>query len=133
MADIIIETPRGAVFTADGVTAEVIFYDEAFKNLGNKFTNAQKWLDNAILKDTDPYVPKRTGALIQSGILGTVVGSGEVKYIAPYAKKQYYAGFQPSKALNPHASREWVEVSKKVNMDKWASGVKTIIRKGDAL
>ena len=28
--------------------------------------------------------------LEKSGILGTVVGSGEVNYIAPYAAHQYY-------------------------------------------
>ncbi len=28
--------------------------------------------------------------LIKSGTLGTVVGSGSIEYLAPYARRQYY-------------------------------------------
>lgn len=130
MADILIETPRGAIFTADGVTSQLIFFDKAFEQKGKAFNNAQKWLDNAVLRDTEQFVPMRTGALKQSGILGTVVGSGKIKYIAPYARKQYFANFAPSKAAHPQASREWFEVSKAVNGVQWFNGVKTIIKGG---
>ena len=34
--------------------------------------------------------PRRTGALIKSAMLGTVIGSGEINQIAPYARRQYY-------------------------------------------
>ncbi|MEM5781253.1 MAG: minor capsid protein, partial [Lawsonibacter sp.] len=51
---------------------------------------AQKWLDNEILKDSAPYVPRITGALEHSGIAGTVIGSGEIVYNSPYARYQYY-------------------------------------------
>lgn len=48
----------------------------------------QKFIDNEVLRLTSPYIPFKTGMLIKSGTLGTVVGSGEVNYIAPYAAKQ---------------------------------------------
>lgn len=54
------------------------------------FNAAQEYVDSSVLRYCDPLVPMRTGVLKRSGILGTVIGSGEVKYIAPYAKKQYY-------------------------------------------
>lgn len=53
-----------------------------------KFSLAQKFLDNEVLKDSAPYVPFRTGYLEKSGITGTVIGSGKVIYNAPYAKKK---------------------------------------------
>lgn len=54
------------------------------------FNAAQEYVDSSVLRYCDPLVPMRTGVLKRSGILGTVIGSGEVKYIAPYARKQYY-------------------------------------------
>ena len=38
----------------------------------------------------NPETPRRTGMLIKSATLGTVIGSGEVDQIAPYARRQYY-------------------------------------------
>lgn len=49
---------------------------------------AQRYIDSEVLRLTAPYIPFKTGNLIRSGTLGTVVGSGEVNYIAPYAAKQ---------------------------------------------
>ena len=48
----------------------------------------QKYVDSEVLRLTAPYIPFKTGNLMRSGTLGTVVGSGEVNYIAPYAAKQ---------------------------------------------
>ncbi len=56
------------------------------------FGRAQKALDSEVLRYADPYVPFRTGMLKDSGISGTVLGSGVVVYNSPYAKKQYYNG-----------------------------------------
>ena len=63
-----------------------------------RFEKAQKLVDSEVLRRSDPYVPFRSGILKKSGIAGTVIGSGEIKYIgsggikyiAPYARKQYY-------------------------------------------
>ena len=55
-----------------------------------RFSKAQKVVDSEVLRRSDPYVPFLTGQLKHSGISGTVIGSGEVRYIAPYARKQYY-------------------------------------------
>lgn len=55
-----------------------------------QFSAAQSYIDQSVLRGCAKYVPLRTGVLVKSGTLGTVVGSGEVKYIAPYARRQYY-------------------------------------------
>lgn len=72
----------------------------------SKQGKAQKALDSEVLRYTDPYVPFRTGMLARSGISGTVIGSGEVVYDAPYAKKQYYFGRTAGSSLR---GRYWIE------------------------
>lgn len=69
-----------------GITFSPNFADNAEK----KFERTQKYIDSEVLRLSEPYVPKRTGKLIESGISGTVIGSGVVEYTAPYAKEQYY-------------------------------------------
>lgn len=50
----------------------------------------QKFIDNECLRRSDKYTPKRTGELIRSGTRGTVIGTGRIVYIAPYARSNYY-------------------------------------------
>lgn len=88
---------------------------------------AQAYLDNAVLKDTDKYVPMRTGTLKKSGVLGTQIGSGEIDYIAPYAKPCYYGvNIRFSKSRHPLAQAKWFEASKAVNKRSWIAGVRKI-------
>lgn len=68
-----------------------ITFDPNFKKRSeSNFDNAQKFIDREVLRRIEPYIPFRTGMMIKSGKLGTVIGSGIVEYIAPYAKDQYY-------------------------------------------
>jgi hypothetical protein len=133
--EIILETPRGAVitrsFSGGDMSAEVIFFPGALEKLKDQFHSAQAWLDNAILEDTAPYVPMITGALVQSGILGTVIGTGMIYYIAPYAKKVWERDTPPSKEAHPAASRRWIEPSKAANMDRWMAGVVSFVKGGN--
>lgn len=50
----------------------------------------QRFIDSEVLRLTEPYVPRLTGALINSGTINTRVGSGQVIYKTPYARRQYY-------------------------------------------
>lgn len=50
----------------------------------------QQYIDSEVLRRCQPYVPMDTGELIRSGILHTRIGSGEVKYRTPYARRWYY-------------------------------------------
>lgn len=85
-----ISTPAGAIVVADGVRAELKWNSSFANNWNGKFDTAQKTLDSEIVRGCSAYVPFRTGMLDKSGTLGTVVGSGEVRWTAPYAKAQYY-------------------------------------------
>lgn len=57
-----------------------------------KVQKAQNVIDSEVLRRCDPLVPFKTGSLKRSGITGTKIGSGQVRYTAPYAKRQYYKG-----------------------------------------
>lgn len=85
-----IETPRGVIQTNENGKAELIWNSGFGNEKSKQFSNAQKIIDHEVLRKCDPYVPKQTGSLKESGVLGTVVGSGVVEYIAPYARRQYY-------------------------------------------
>jgi hypothetical protein len=62
---------------------------------------AHEYLDNQVVKRTEPYTPKITGTLIKSS-QSTQAGKGKIIWSAPYAKDVYYrAGAigRPSGAL----------------------------------
>ena len=94
--------------------------------LGSARSRAQKWLDNEVLKDSAPFVPRLTGELERSGIEGTEIGSGLLVYNREYAAPQYYGNFQHSKQAHPQATRLWFETAKSINKAKWTAGVKKI-------
>lgn len=48
----------------------------------------QTYIDNEVVRLSDRYVPMRSGTLKKA--IGTVYGSGEVKYNTPYANRNYY-------------------------------------------
>lgn len=89
---------------------------------------AQQWLDNEVLKSTEPYVPMRIGTLARSGPGSTNPGSGEITYDTPYAKRMYYGNYHFSKTAHPQATGQWFEKSKAVNRDAWLRGVERIIK-----
>lgn len=127
--DLRIETPRGSVFiNQKNMKAKL----EWNKNFGPKWTgrltSAQVWLDNAVLKGCDPYVPFQTGMLIKSGVLGTEIGSGVVQWIAPYARAQYYMANRKQKLADAGTLRGsfWFSRWKAVNAKRVIATVKAM-------
>lgn len=85
-----IKTPRGVVSVSKSGKAKLTWSEDFSKRRGEQFDAVQKMVDSEVLRQSDLYVPMRTGMLKKSGILGTVIGEGIVKYIAPYARQNYY-------------------------------------------
>ena len=85
-----IKTPRGVVSVSKSGKTKLTWSEDFSKRRGEQFDAVQKMVDSEVLRQSDPYVPMRTGMLKKSGILGTVIGEGVVKYIAPYARQNYY-------------------------------------------
>lgn len=92
--DIKIVTPRGSVYTTTNAAGEVTVHLKWAPDFAPKkkaaFTRAQEFVDSECLRYMNPLTPRRTGLLVKSGSLGTVIGSGTIEYLAPYARRQYY-------------------------------------------
>lgn len=93
-----IETPRGSISTYTvsqgafkGKTISRLVWAPGFKpDMERGFSKAQEFVDSECIRYMGPETPRRTGVLVKSATLGTVIGSGEINQIAPYARKQYY-------------------------------------------
>lgn len=77
---------------------------------------AQKVVDSEVLRYCDGMVPLQTGMLKKSGTLGTVIGSGNVQYIAPYAASQYY-NTATSRPYDSNRGAKWFERMKTAHKD----------------
>lgn len=58
----------------------------------SRVRKTQRFIDSEILRRCEPLVPFKLGGLKKSGITGTRIGSGVIRYTAPYARYQYYKG-----------------------------------------
>lgn len=114
-----INTPRGRVITVageDGSVTAKLEWNPAFADQKvQSFSKAQAFVDSECLRYMNPLTPRRTGMLIKSGTLGTVIGSGSIEYLAPYARRQYYEHrlkarwFETMKASKKDVIREGAE------------------------
>lgn len=107
-----ITTPKGSVIqvkTAKGNIKAQLQWNPGFSAKWNgQFTEAQRYVDSEVLRLSSRYVPLRTSMLQKSGILGTEIGKGEVCWIAPYARKQYYKTAD-SRPYDPKRGGHWFE------------------------
>lgn len=102
-----IETPRGAVVhTKNGLSARLVWNPDFQPRRQGGFDRAQAYVDSEVLRRSDPLTPMQTGMLRKSGILGTEIGSGEVTWIAPYARYQYYGRVMVGRAPKALTDRE---------------------------
>lgn len=119
-----ITTPRGSVYTstnANGtVTAKLEWASRFAKKKAEGFSKAQQFVDSECLRYMNPLTPRRTGAMIKSATLGTVIGSGSIEYLTPYARRQYYEHKTKAK---------WFETMKASHKDDIQKGAEQIAGK----
>lgn len=89
-----ITSPRGSVVTrqtkSGSVRAEIVWNSGFARKKGQAFESAQEFVDSECIRCMEPLTPRRTRMMIKSAKLGTVIGSGNIEYLAPYARRQYY-------------------------------------------
>lgn len=120
-----ISTPRGSIVRTEngGVKLE---WDPSFASRQNEqFSRKQKYVDSEVLRRCSPRVPLDTGMLEKSGKLGTVIGSGEVNYIVPYAAPQYY-NTSESRSYDPNRGAKWFERMKVAEKEEILEGAKKV-------
>ena len=103
-----IKTPRGSIIQTGEASCELTWNSDFGRRRTAMFGRKQAIVDSEVLRYCSPLVPFRTGMLEKSGTLGTVVGSGEVRYVAPYAKQQYYHTAE-SRVYAPNRGAKWLE------------------------
>lgn len=82
-----------------------------------KIHRAQIFIDSEILRNSDPLVPFDTGSLKRSGITGTRIGTGIIKYTATYSKPQYFNGCSSGQRGRKWVRRMWISKGKKILKD----------------
>ena len=105
-----------------GITydATVIINSAEIKSkIDQDIRQAQAPLDALILADSNYFCPIKTGKLQQSAIINSRIGSGELVWRTPYARRQYYDYHKPPYQPNPNACGKWVEAAKARWLDKW--------------
>lgn len=103
-----IDTPRGSIIQTGDASCKLVWNSGFGQRRTAMFNRKQMIVDSEVLRYCSPLVPLRTGMLEKSGTLGTVIGSGEVKYIAPYARFQYYQTAQ-SRSYDSRRGAKWFE------------------------
>jgi len=83
------------------------------------------YVDSEVLRFCSARVPFKTGMLQKSGILGTVIGSGEIQYVAPYAARQYYRTAQ-TRIYDANRGAFWFERGKAAEKDRILRGAMRI-------
>lgn len=126
-----IETPRGWVkHTANG-SAELVWNPDFAPKLNASHNKAQVFVDSEVLRTSNRYVPEVTSMLKKSGILGTEAGTGEVAWIAPYARRQYHlVNRKTSQNINPLGGPYWFERAWRVWGESIILGAKALISRG---
>lgn len=112
MALLTIKTPRGALVqkkTAGGTVKAQLTWSPSFgAERTRQLRTVQAFVDSEVIRLMAPYTPIQSGLLIKSATLGTVIGSGEIQQIAPYARMQYYRT-DITRKYDPRRGAKWFE------------------------
>jgi hypothetical protein len=121
-----ITKPNDVSMSVGDYNVELKFDSQFSSKWNGNFNKAQAYVDSEVLRYCDPLVPKQTGNLIKSGTLGTHIGSGEVRYIAPYAHNQYWNTAE-TRPYDPKRGAHWFERMKTAHLNDIKRGVKQFI------
>jgi hypothetical protein len=126
MAAPVINTPRGMILVYPDGKARLIWSSTFKPKWQGRYTDAQKFVDSEVLRLSEPFTPFLSGMLVKSGSLGTEIGSGLVCWIAPYARRQYYAKRKPGSLTGPLRGPYWFQRMKGVYGQSIVSGARKI-------
>ena len=106
--------------------------NKAMRKLGiDEGGRVQKFIDSECLRLSTQFAPKDTNMLIESATLNTQIGSGEVRYRTPYARRLYYhPEYNFSQEKNPQAGAYWFERMKAQYKDQILKGAQQIANQG---
>ena len=115
-----------------GVTfnTKTVLNDAGIKaDIEAKARQVQAPLDALIMADSNYFCPIKTGTLQKSAIINSRLGSGELVWKTPYARRQYYEYSKPPYQPNPNACGRWFEAAKARWLEKWVRFVNERIKR----
>ncbi len=118
-----IKTPGEETFMVGDNKVTLSWSNQFASKWNGNFDKAQAFVDSEVLRYDDPLMPKQTGNMINSGKRGTDIGSGLVRYTAPYSHHQYYNTAE-SRPYDSHRGAHWFERMKTAHLDDIRRGVK---------
>lgn len=98
-------------------------------DIESKIQQQQKYFDALVLQDSNFFCPIKTGTLQKSAIINSRLGSGELVWKTPYARRQYYDYHKPPYQPNPNACGKWFEAAKARWLEKWVRFVNERIKR----
>lgn len=99
----------------------------------DRFVLGQRWLEERVVADMEPYIPVRTGALRSHIKQLNYANLGDEQIIAysrptpAYPREMYYGYDKYGKKMrfsNPEARERWGEVAKQNHYYEWVNGVR---------
>lgn len=87
-------------------------------------------LDSQVQKDSNFYAPRYRGDLQDSSVIHSRLGSGEVVWRTPYARRLYYnPQYNFSKDKNANARGLWFEAAKSFRGRSWIALAQSVFRR----
>lgn len=85
-----IKQPKDVEIKQEKMKVNLAWKQTFGKDRTDRFSSAQKFVDSESIRLMVPYTPMLNGIMMKSPVLGTVIGSGHIYYLNPYARFQYY-------------------------------------------
>lgn len=98
-------------------------------DIESKIQQQQKYFDALVLQDSNYFIPIKTGTMEKSSQINTRLGTGEIVWRTPYARRQYYDYHKPPYQPNPNACGKWFEAAKARWLEKWVRFVNERIKR----
>lgn len=99
---------------------------DCLKEIDSYIAGKQKIVDATMLRYMDPYIPYQSGVLAESAVIHTVIGSGQIVQITPYARRLYYNNYNFDLTKHPLAGPFWFDRMKADHLEdiKREAGIK---------
>lgn len=108
-----IQTPKDCICITTGGNARVEWNHNFGSTYGQRFENAQAYIDKECIRRMEPEMPFRSSTFNNATTAGTVIGSGEINQSIPLARRLYYEHKEKSR---------WFERMKNRHKDRILEG-----------
>lgn len=110
-----------------GSKCGLYWHADFYPKWSGRYSRSQRFVDEEVLRLSEPFTPLQTGNLIKSGALGTDVGTGLVAWIAIYARRNYYSPRKVGSETGPLRGPFWFERMRKIYGKEILAGARRFV------